>query len=685
MKKTKVLALLLAVAMIICCLPMNAFATKVPGKTVSSLTYDVNNDTLTVVLDVPANLTLTGADGIEKVDVEEALTKNSKQKKDIKHVQIGEGIAYIGEEAFVDFENLEDVTYGIALHLKHQVLSIKDKAFKGDANLKSFKFLDETGVINYIGEEAFANCTRLEEIVVPDFRTQGYLPDAGYVAVSADKDRTIGKRAFYECYCLETAKIGKNVKKIGEEVFARCLNLEKVVIESAENGYGKGILNQTERLVHMELPRIERFSYIFNQADDTKNFISDKLKYVKFTGGETLYFDEFDDWGDSAKSTIEELYLPATMKAVEYGYVGTAYAPQTTIVLTDVNGRQDMDFSIAINGMTALKTLVVDSANTVYQSIDNCITKSEVDHNYLIAGCKNSKIPAAITDVAPAAFRNMNINGKITLQNGVKTIGAYAFDNAADGVVLPISCRTIWQGAFNGVKVNYLGSEKMARANIVLHGATGDWDYNYAASTTVTPFTDVVADAWYADAANYVKAAEIFKGYEDGKFGPSDSIKRQDFVLSLARYVLGDELDYYNPSAAVAFTDVKSTDYYAKAIAWGVENGIVKGYENGKFGVNDCITREQILTFIYRYAIKVGSAPSNYKTTENNLNYYRLVYTDFDTVSDFATCAVMWSVDNGIISGNSASTIAPVSSASRAEVAQIYFNLKVKAAIAVYS
>ena len=185
-------------------------------------------------------------------------------------------------------------------------------------------------------------------------------------------------------------------------------------------------------------------------------------------------------------------------------------------------------------------------------------------------------------------------------------------------------------------------------------------------------FPDAASGQWYSDPIAYAYSTGIMKGYANGMFGTSDGIQRQDFLLMLARYSNVSPYSYAYSNLG-GFTDLDSYAQYAYAVNWGYEKGIVTGYENGKFGVGDKITREQLVTFLYRYA--------NYKGLDMTVTAKgeakAKAYPDFALVSDFAEDAVIWAIDRGIINGKSGK-IEPQGTAQRCEIAQIMYNIHTK-------
>ena len=183
-----------------------------------------------------------------------------------------------------------------------------------------------------------------------------------------------------------------------------------------------------------------------------------------------------------------------------------------------------------------------------------------------------------------------------------------------------------------------------------------------AVSADVT-YPDVKTGAWYYDAVQYVSQHGLMTGYQNGRFGPADNLQRQDYVLILARMAGADLTAYENATGGLS--DVKRGSYYAPAVAWAVDNGIITGYQNGKFGVGDSITREQVATILYRY---------NGSPAVTNAAATLAAFPDAARVSGFAFEAMAWAVDGGVISGTNGK-LAPTESASRAQIATILMRI----------
>ena len=112
-----------------------------------------------------------------------------------------------------------------------------------------------------------------------------------------------------------------------------------------------------------------------------------------------------------------------------------------------------------------------------------------------------------------------------------------------------------------------------------------------------------------------------------------------------------------------SFSDVSSGAYYEKAVAWAVKNGIVTGYGDGTFGPNDNITREQMATLLYRYASFKGCD----MTPSADLSRY----ADASQISGYAADAMRWANAESLINGTTDTALSPQGNATRAEVATL--------------
>ena len=193
---------------------------------------------------------------------------------------------------------------------------------------------------------------------------------------------------------------------------------------------------------------------------------------------------------------------------------------------------------------------------------------------------------------------------------------------------------------------------------------SNDANYTTTATSDMTitakfsGYTDVKKTDWYYDAVNYVNNNGIMTGYSETQFAPNDKLSRAQACQVIYNIADADE-----QATESTFSDVSLGQWYTNAISWASKNGVVSGYGNNLFGPDDAITREQMAAILYRYA----GAPS---VETNNLGNY----TDANQISDWATDALNWCVENKIMVGNGNGTMTPNKIISRAEVATIMMN-----------
>ena len=172
------------------------------------------------------------------------------------------------------------------------------------------------------------------------------------------------------------------------------------------------------------------------------------------------------------------------------------------------------------------------------------------------------------------------------------------------------------------------------------------------------PFTDVSENAWYADNVQFVYEKGLMAGTAADKFSPETKMNRAMLVTVLYR------MDgSYAASGTTPFTDIQAKEYYYPALVWAYGNGIINGTAPDKFSPEAPITREMMVAIFYRYA--------QYKGLDVSKTDSLSKYTDAGKISTYAKTPFAWAVEVGIIAGNTATTLNPVGSATRAECSAI--------------
>lgn len=169
------------------------------------------------------------------------------------------------------------------------------------------------------------------------------------------------------------------------------------------------------------------------------------------------------------------------------------------------------------------------------------------------------------------------------------------------------------------------------------------------AGTPTEGFTDVAADAYYADAVKWAVDKGITNGLTATTFGPNNSCTRGQMVTFLWRAAGSPAATGTN-----SFSDVASGEYYYNAVLWAVEKGITNGTSATTFSPNATVNRGQTVTFLYRYA----GTPAATGTSS---------FTDVAADAFYAD-AVKWAVAEEITNGTSSTTFSPASNCTRGQI-----------------
>ncbi len=170
-----------------------------------------------------------------------------------------------------------------------------------------------------------------------------------------------------------------------------------------------------------------------------------------------------------------------------------------------------------------------------------------------------------------------------------------------------------------------------------------------------SPFDDVKTDAYYYEAVKWAAENGIAAGIGNRLFGPEQTCTRAQIVTFLWRAAGSPE-----PERESGFTDVPADSFYAKAVAWAVENGITKGTGEGRFSPDAPCTRAQSVAFLFRAAeASADGAPA---------------FTDVAADAYYAE-AVKWAVDRGITNGIGNGLFGPDHTCTREQIVTFLWRL----------
>ena len=259
---------------------------------------------------------------------------------------------------------------------------------------------------------------------------------------------------------------------------------------------------------------------------------------------------------------------------------------------------------------------------------------------------------------------DLSLRDSCKAAEGTVTLAFAAVDAAAEGDIIRLEFTALKEGT---AKVAIDADRSR------LTGAAG-WNLAAELELTVLPsvctggedcpsarFTDLNLNEWYHEGIDYALTAGYMNGMSETTFGPLVSTNRAMMVTVLYRMVGQPEVgDVENP-----FTDVTESDYFYDAVLWAYSNDITTGMSKTTFAPHSALTREQLVTFLFRYAVyqeyDVGIV--------NPLSSYG--FTDTDEISPWALKAISWAVDKGLVNGMTETTLVPKGTANRAMIAKL--------------
>ncbi len=577
----------------------------------------------------------------------------------ITELTVPTGITTIGTSAFEGCNRLEKVT------LHDNILEFGARVF---ANCSSLKTVSLPGRLEKMGEEVFLNCTSLEGMNV-------YCPFNSY---------TLPARTFSGCTSLNTVSLGAHACNVGEYAFENCTSLTEVNFPSTA-------YTQIGNYAFVGCSSLEclHFNYWLSVIGKQAFTNCKKLSDI-------YYFSSQENWNQISISSDNEaldnvrIHYNVTDK---HEYTVSGYKPATCtedgiIYMTCPCGYEKQETVPAPGHKWGDVVYEWDSDNLHVTATRVC--QRDGDH------VETETVRTSVVEIAAtceqdgrliytANFRNPAFS---TQQKAVPSgvlaghrWGNISYTWASDNSTVTAIRICQNDGSHVETETANVSFELVKPASATQTGLiiyTAEFenkDFGTVSRAVTIPkidtsdigFPDVHEGDWFYDAVNYVSERGIITGYGNGKFGPGDALQRQDFIVILARAAKADLSEY--TGKACSLTDVAVNAYYAPAVIWAIENGIIKGYDNGKFGVGDPITREQVCTILYRY-IGIDDSTVDLSLLDG--------FSDRGKVSPFAKAAVAWALETGIISGKNSSTLAPLVSASRAEIATIIMRMDKK-------
>lgn len=559
---------------------------------------------------------------------------------------------------------------------------------KGDTVIQAAEVI-ESGTWNYLFSDGAAivqsykgNETSIEIPASVDYNGKTY------------EVKGVGESAFDGNTYLQSVTIPENITTLGKYAFRNCTNLNKIVINSnldsaseishifynaGRNGGGISVIfgNNVTKIP----------DYLFDSYDERENGNHARVKSIQMSDSITIVgqaafsccldiekivwsknLEEIHPDSFQYNESLTEIILPNNVKYIgERAFENCIKAEKIATPEREMLCVADGAFSqcVSLNNLTIGGDLGNRSIENPMPG-DSFFEEADVFAN---AGAEANTLEVVFK------------NGVTVIPDGLFASPYYAGEKEyphLTSVQIPDTVKKIGIEAFGGCKdlerATILGDMVEIYSNSFLNTTT---IYGYAGSYVESqakkygipfvvlkeevnsPFLDVKETDWFCDAVSYVYEKGIMSGLTTSLFGPNETLTRSQFAAILYRMTDSPEVQYTNK-----FSDVPDNEWYTDGIIWSSEKGIVYGYNDGRFGTEDFITREQMSVMFYRYA-KYMKYDISQKGDLSKFN-------DKANISEFAVDAMEWAVGAGLISGKDNGTkVDPQGNATRAECAAI--------------
>ncbi len=362
-------------------------------------------------------------------------------------------------------------------------------------------------------------------------------------------------------------------------------------------------------------------------------------------------------------------------------YQGTSAAVAFTIGKRTITVKAD-DKSMTVGGTLPEFTVSYgnlasgDSAETVFTTLATATTTAdgkttgsfeitvttptltaEASNNYEVAAPEKGTLTVSQRSSSGGGSTTYPVNTPNETENGTVTVSP---KNASKGSTVTITVKpdsgyqlddlTVTDKNGKELKLTDKGNGKYT---FTMPASKVEVNATFVKEVETSPFSDVSTSAYYYEAVKWAQEKGITGGIGNGLFGPNQPCTRAQIVTFLWRAAGSPE-----PKSMSSFSDVSADSYYAKAVAWAVENGITTGTGDGKFSPDATCTRAQSVTFLFRAIGKLVDSKAE--------------FSDVLTDSYYAN-AVAWAVENGVTNGIGDGLFGPDNSCTRAQIVTFLF------------
>lgn len=566
----------------------------------------------------------------------------------LKEVNIPEGVTYIGQDAFYECEGMLKLTLPTTLR------TISSGAFTACVRLTEVTIPEG---VETVEQQAFMSCTALTAIHLPAtlknlgsqypgdaFERSDVLGCNHLTVVTVTEGNpwfstndgllysADGKTLLFCPRGLTSTAVKEGTERIGDYAFFYCRALESLTLPASIRHIGSNSISVCEQLRTLHLPEglvsIGDAAFASSAALTEVNIPST----VEIIGNHAFL-----------GTALETLVLPTGVKSI--GAEALAYNPTLNSV-TIRSGLTDIGADLCKNSPNA--TIWTDSAAApIYAYAQaNGITVRLLNSGSGSSSSGSSGSSGSAVSISDVKNGSVTISPRSASKRDTVTItvkpdNGYQLDDL-----------TVTDQSGNELKLTDLGNGKYT---FIMPNGRVKINAVFAQENAASMFSDVAASAYYYEAVRWAQEKGITGGIGNGLFGPDNSCTRAQIVTFLWRAAGSPE-----PKNTGSFSDVSAGSYYAKAVAWAVENGITTGTGSGKFSPNAACTRAQSVTFLFR---AIGKSVDS-KTT----------FSDVPADSYYAD-AVAWAVENGVTNGIGGGLFGPDNICTRAQIVTFLYRV----------
>ena len=618
-------------------------------------------------------------------------------------IEIGDGITAIGKQAFYEItsENPTSLTLG------NNITTIGESAFYGSSigedlvipdsvtEIQKWAFYNCTNLtgdltlsknLTSLGEQSFFNCKFTGPIIIPNGITS--IPVSTFYGVNTICFVVPGSVTEFGNYSLDD--------RTGSRIIYLYNTTQEEALKSVNLGNGSspraitkgGIFLEGTSFESGKLAQPVNNGEIFKGWYDNENCTGEPVTNVE---ARKTYYAE---WLSSDYTVTENINFGSVVYGVDSGS-------------QKIEARDAEEHIIAatIAGNDIFET-VVNEDNTITVTPHSNLSVGEYEETLYVTTPDNATFFVPVTlEVVPAGSEleiwangakklSLSGGGTVTLtvdksnlpQNAVVSVSGYSNitdnSNGIYTVTLPNETADYTFTATYEGDHNHEAAQDTCTVSVTRHTGGGGASHPEAGDNSssdrndrddgdtenideedvpltegkVADFDDVPADAWFAEAVQYVYEHDLMTGVSENLFAPNAQMNR-----AMVAQILFNVEKPADTEAPAAFRDVAADQWYAKAVNWAVWQGYMSGYGAGSFGPNDALTREQLVTVLWRYSGSPVMGDSSMLNT----------FSDAAMTSDYAQQAMTWAYAQGVISGNADGTLNPQGTATRAEVATI--------------